>query len=537
MTTRCVIYARYSSDKQKDTSIDDQIFLCRDYARQKGWKVVDTYPDPDLTSGLKPEQRPECARLLQDAKTDKFDVVLVQNMDRLTGDLEDTAGTYKRLSFHRKEIHTCDFGHITRDRVGLIGTFNDMRRQNIGFHTRRGLMARAAEGKHTGGPLPYGYRKVGEDIQIDDKQANVVRRVYRDLADGRGYREIALRLNDEGVPSSSGGMWRSELIQKMFKQKVAWKYVGQWDYGSRQYERHPDTRKRQAIKRDKPLVEKEIPHLRIIDKQTWDKVQKRLADDAAAQAERVRKRKNPKTRPGAMPRYLLTGIAKCSVCGSNYSKTSGEYYYCATRKASGETACTNGKGVHRKVLEEKILRAIKTKLFPQRIFKDVEAKIRRALDQRLKERNRDPAKRRRELKATQEALENVTAAIAEAGHSRALLKELATLEAREKALETELNAELPAVADTRGLFEHALVHWLEMAENLEDFAGRDISKARNLIKSLVGGSIVLEPTDGGGLQARMQGCVPGLLSLVEASSSRSQRNTLRSLVVRRTART
>src|SRR5688572_32593928 len=94
---RAVIYARYSSDNQREASIDDQIRLCGAFATRQGWSVIDTYCDAALSGAS--TLRPSYQRLIEDARKGKFDVLVAESLDRLSRDQADTATLYKLLSF------------------------------------------------------------------------------------------------------------------------------------------------------------------------------------------------------------------------------------------------------------------------------------------------------------------------------------------------------------------------------------------------------------------------------------------------------
>ena len=95
--TRVAIYARYSSDNQRDASIDDQLRLCREHAEQQGWQLVETYADHAISGASL--LRPGIQDLLSNAVAEKFDVILTEALDRLSRDQEDIAGIYKRMRF------------------------------------------------------------------------------------------------------------------------------------------------------------------------------------------------------------------------------------------------------------------------------------------------------------------------------------------------------------------------------------------------------------------------------------------------------
>lgn len=96
---RVALYARYSSDNQRDASIEDQLRICRTYAEQQGWTIVDSYSDRAISGASL--IRPGIQELITDANTDRFQIVLTEAMDRLSRDQEDIAGLFKRMLFAR----------------------------------------------------------------------------------------------------------------------------------------------------------------------------------------------------------------------------------------------------------------------------------------------------------------------------------------------------------------------------------------------------------------------------------------------------
>ena len=96
---RAVIYARYSSDNQRDASIEDQVRECRAFIDRQGWTYQHAYTDRALSGAS--TLRPGYQLLLQEAREGQFDVVVAEALDRLSRDQEDVAALYKRLSLRR----------------------------------------------------------------------------------------------------------------------------------------------------------------------------------------------------------------------------------------------------------------------------------------------------------------------------------------------------------------------------------------------------------------------------------------------------
>ncbi len=121
--TRVALYARYSSDNQRDASIEDQLRICREKAEREKWTIVSTYKDAGI-SGASMILRPGIQTLLQDAQRQQFDVVLAEALDRISRDQADVATLFKHLRFAGVPIITLAEGEISELHVGLKGTMN-----------------------------------------------------------------------------------------------------------------------------------------------------------------------------------------------------------------------------------------------------------------------------------------------------------------------------------------------------------------------------------------------------------------------------
>ncbi|OUL64687.1 resolvase, partial [Acetobacter senegalensis] len=132
---KVALYARYSSDNQRDASIEDQLRLCREYAARQDWNVVDSYSDRAVSGASL--LRPGIQELMQDAQRGKFSIILAEAMDRLSRDQEDIAGLFKRMKFAGVRIITLSEGDVTQLHVGLKGTMNALFLQDLADKTRR----------------------------------------------------------------------------------------------------------------------------------------------------------------------------------------------------------------------------------------------------------------------------------------------------------------------------------------------------------------------------------------------------------------
>jgi site-specific DNA recombinase len=193
---RAVIYARYSSDLQSASSIDDQVRLCRERIQRDGHQLVRVYTDRAVSGSTL--RRPGIQALMQDIC--EFDLAYAEALDRVSRDQEDVAGVFKRLRYADVSITTLAEGEISELHVGLKGTMNALFLKDLAAKTRRGLRGRVEAGR-SGGGNSYGYNVVRaprEDgtvdagrRQINLAEAEVVRRIFRGYSDGSSPRKIA----------------------------------------------------------------------------------------------------------------------------------------------------------------------------------------------------------------------------------------------------------------------------------------------------------------------------------------------------------
>ncbi|WP_090748431.1 recombinase family protein [Paracoccus tibetensis] len=373
---RAVIYARFSSDLQRDASIKDQIRSCADYATRQGMEIVGRYSDR-ATSGAS-MMRPGLQTLLRDARAGGFDLVIAEALDRLSRNQADIATIYERLQFDNVVIETPAEGQVSELHIGLKGTMNALFLKDLATKTRRGLKGRALQGKSAGG-LTYGYDPViqfdaqGERIRgdrtINQVEAEIVRRIFRDYARGISPGKIAEALNLERIPGPQGGPWGSSTIQGnrdrgtgILNNEL---YIGRQIWNRLNYVKDPATGKRiSRLNPESDWVITEVPDLRIIDDDLWQAVRTRQgAQKTKATDVPIWDRRRPK--------FLFSGLMTCGCCGSGYSKVSKDAFGCSAARKKGAAICSNMTTIRREVLEARVLDALERHLMNEeavRIF-------------------------------------------------------------------------------------------------------------------------------------------------------------------------
>src|SRR4051794_40436433 len=220
MALRAVIYARYSSESQNESSIADQIRLCKERIAAQDWTLTDVYRDAAISGAT--TIRPGYQALIEDARNASFDVIVAEALDRLSRDQEDVAGLFKRMQFAGVRIITVAEGEISELHVGLKGTMNALYLKDLAQKSHRGLEGRVRAGR-SGGGISYGYAAVpgppGPDglperglRRILGAEAATVVRIFQDYAAGRSAKAIAQALNRNGIAGPRGGAWGPSTI-------------------------------------------------------------------------------------------------------------------------------------------------------------------------------------------------------------------------------------------------------------------------------------------------------------------------------------
>jgi len=374
---RAAIYARFSTELQNEKSTEDQIALCRTYAARNGLDVVAVYEDK-ARSGASVFGRDAMARLMEAAGQNAFDTVVCKAVYRLSRYKGESGGLPQRPPFPGIETQAISYGIADAVLIGIRGLVGQMQREDGAKKVRRGMAGVVRDGRHAGGRA-YGYRAIpghlGE-LEIVKEEAEIVRRIFAAYAVGRAPRDLAGDLNREGVAPPRGTRWNGSTINGNAQRGVGLLlnelYVGRIIWNKVRMVKNPDTGKR--VSRPNPKDQwqtKEVPHLRIIDDETWQKAQ-------ALKAARVKVSSHIKRRPA----HLLSGLLRCGVCGSGLSvhdrdKTGKTRVRCSAVRESG--TCSNRRVIYLPEIETAVLDGMREQL---KVPELIEAYIRKYNEER-----------------------------------------------------------------------------------------------------------------------------------------------------------
>ena len=518
---RAAIYTRFSSDRQRQTSSEDQARNCRRRIEAEGWQLVEHYRD-EAVSGSR-RDRPAYQRMLKAAQARQFETLLVDDLSRFGRDQVESERAILRLEFGGVRIIAVSDGYDSRSKArkvyrGVKALMNELYLDDLRDETHRGLEGQALKQFWAGGK-PYGYRlvrikdpvqrdaygeplTVGTRLEVNTETVGIVREIFTRYADGWSPRAIADELNRRAI-ASPGSAWRGRKVRRL----SGWLgsavkailtnalYRGEYVWNATTWQKDPDTGKRRIVKRPQSeWVRHVIPELRIIEESVWARVQARHAAAMKAGANVREGIKRAGHRPGRNPAYLFSSLLKCGVCGGSMVIVGGQgkwkSYGCATHKEGGPHACGNGLTAKLPVVEDRLLQRIKEDLFTPEVAAEFEQRYLRALARRPK-----PVRNEKRIAELRAEVENLVAAIATGA-----LRSSKSLAARLSAAEGELDR-LQAQQAARGkvvkLPGQIAERFRRMVENLETELGRDVPKARTALRQILGDEIPVVPHESG----------------------------------------
>jgi DNA invertase Pin-like site-specific DNA recombinase len=516
------IYARYSSDRQRATSIEDQVTLCRQAAPLFDYALSDDHLYTDHEASGAVEQRSGYIRLMNAAKQRRFAAILVESQDRLWRDQGEMHYALNRLRFWGIRVIAVSTGTDLTDRTGrllasVMGWKDEAFLEDLRDKTRRGMAGQVRRGLSAGGRA-YGYRSeptyneqhqiTGYKRVVDSREAAVVKRIFELYDSGYSPKTIVHMLNEErvapprpsrgrrlmgwtwttinGSPSKAAGILNNPL------------YVGKVAWNRSQKVRDPDTGRR--MMRIRPQAEWQwaaVPELRIVPQDLWDRVE----------ARRQGRRHAPGLTAGRKPKYLFSGLLICGECGSHYTIKDRGYYACSANVNRGSAVCRNTKLARRDRVEEILVNCVFKELFAPETVAYLVRKVEAAMAKHVV----NPDERRRcldaDLRQAKCELENVLTAIRHGLATPATRGLLFDCEQRVASLEAriqDLPGALPRPASLLSVIEDYLCQLRQTMNN-------DQEHARGLLAKLIG-PVTLR-RQGTHLVAEVQGNLEGLLGL------------------------
>ena len=224
-----VIYARYSSDKQTDQSIEGQLKVCHSFAERNGYTVIREYIDKALTG--RSDDRPAFQRMIVDSARKQFECVLVYSLDRFSRNKYDNAVYKQKLKQNGVRVISTQ-ENITDDPMGnlmesILEGFAQYYSEELALKVKRGMAINADNCRYNGGTTPLGYRIENKHYVIDEGKAPYVRAIFEMYAKGARATDIADYLNARQIRTATGVEFNKCSLHSILTNK---KYIGYYTY-------------------------------------------------------------------------------------------------------------------------------------------------------------------------------------------------------------------------------------------------------------------------------------------------------------------
>jgi site-specific DNA recombinase len=357
---RAIAYAMFSSDLQREESIDAQLRAIRKYCDENDFVLLATYADKGI-SGTS-DNRPEFQKMIATATKGDVDAVIVHKLDRFARNRYDSA-FYKNIlkKNNVKLISVLENLQDSPESVileSVIEGMNEYYSLNLSREVRKGLQENALECKVTGGPPALGYSvdRATQKYVINEYEAEAVRMIFRMYLDGYSYTEIIDALNAKGYRTRRGVPFAKNSLYAILRNE---RYTGVYIYvkdstkNSRgKYVRHGEYEPEAVIR-----IPGGIPA--IISEDDFHRVQAKMKE-----------RQHKAAKFSAKQEYLLSGKIYCGECGSPYAGNSRRprpghpmyVSYKCTRRNQRDKHCKNPE-INRDKLERLVLERLSEVLF------------------------------------------------------------------------------------------------------------------------------------------------------------------------------
>lgn len=436
---KAAFYGRFSSNNQREESIDAQLRATQEFAERNGYEIVATYADR-AKSGTNSSKRVEFLKMIKDAENGLFDVVIVHKLDRFSRDKYDSA-LYKRKlkQCGVRLVSVTEQLNDSPESVILESVIEGMAEyysKNLARETMKGLMENSYKCLHNGGKPPLGYDVNDEKkYVINEKEAESVRLIFDMYISGYTQSQMVDELNERGYKTKLGSIFRSNSIQSVLANE---KYTGVYIYNRSAKKDAFGKRNSHAYKDESEIVKVEGGMPQIISKEVFEQ----------AQIVMNSRRKAPGTNK-AKENYLLAGLIRCGCCGKHYhgnrrtSKNKPLYvsYRCSYRRVTSSKVCDN-KEIRKEYIEEYVLSELERKIFND---KSIQYLV-EGINNNLKNKNKVNDEKRevivKELKDIEAQIDNIVTAIASGFMQEEFKTKIDELKQRKSELEfkqTQMN--------------------------------------------------------------------------------------------------
>lgn len=483
---RVAVYARYSSENQRDESIEGQLRAIEPYCKQRNYQITECYIDRAKSATT--DKRPEFQRMIKDAEEGLFEYVLVHKLDRFSRDKYDSIRYKQKLKNNGiKVISVLENLDDSPESVILESVIEGMAEyysKNLSREVKKGLCENAHKCKHTGGlpPLGYDVDPISKKYLLNEEEAEVVKMIYQMYLEDWTSGNIIKKLNELGYRTKKKTEWTKNSLISILRNE---KYVGVYIYNRSAAKDSRGKRNNHKAKSEEDIIRIEGGMPQIIEKEVFEQVRAKMGE-----------RKKSPSQAMTKTTYLLSGLVKCE-CGysmhgnvrrakrKNLSgeKAKPEYvsYRCGCRKSKSSIACDNPE-IRKEYLEEYVMTELEKMVISNSAIEKVVEVVNSHAEK--KESEKEEVRKRLEVgrNEIEQRIGNIIKAVTMGFASMELKSELEKLEEQKSELELKI-ARTEMKSETEKATEDDV---REQLKSLRYFLlSRDLVEVKKFMKTVV----------------------------------------------------
>ena len=487
---KAVLYARFSSDNQRDESIDAQVRAIKDFAKGNNISIIGKYVDRAKSATT--DDRPEFQRMIKDSSKKTFELVLVHKLDRFARNRNDAIAN--RVALKKNDVSLLSVTELLdEDRPesiileSVLEAMAEYYSKNLAREVRKGQKENALKGQHNGGFAPLGYNvdPATRMLVINEEEAEAVRLIFKMMLQHSGYNAILVALKERGYKTKAGKDFGKNSIYEILHNP---KYKGTYVY-NRVSPANPANKKRNSHKlnsEDKMIV---IPNgcPAIISEEDFDAVNAILGSRSTGRR--------------VIETYLLAGKIFCGECGARYvgnrKKSTGNRkpvvtYRCNNRARKTSIACSN-KEINRNYIEQFVIDKIEEALFDKELIESIMSQFQEYMRHRDADANAEVKRLVKKVQQIDTKVNNLVEILAEVGSNAfqkgAILEKLDTLERDKASIQSKIDGEKERL-ESRVPTKKAIMDSFIEARRL--FKSQSLEEMQQLVDQYVDKVIVYE---------------------------------------------
>lgn len=478
-TNLVAIYARYSSDNQRDESIDAQLRAIHKYCEENGFQIVKEYID--RVKSATTDKRPAFQQMIADSALNIFDVVMVHKLDRFSRDRYDAAVYKRKLQKNGVQlfsvIERLDGSPESIMMESVLAGMAEYYSKNLAREVRKGMNETALQCRHTGGKPPLGYDvdPATRKLVVNETEAAAVRIIFHLYNAGYGYGYIQDQLNARGYRSKANRPFGKNSLYSIIANE---KYSGVYVFNrATSKDEFTKTRNTHTSKGDGDIIRIDGGVPAIVSKEEFGKARQRMEEN--------------RRRPGAYTakeNYLLSGLVFCGECGhamtgnmryGGRNKIKYASYKCGYRE--NNKACNN-KEIRKEYLERFVLSEMQRLIFTDAAIPELVKRLNDYQTQRAAQDGADTEAVRAKIADIDRQINNIIGAIASGFSQPEFHQKMDGLEGEKSACERQL-AEIPLPPKVPVVTEDILRRLLSMFRGF--VMERNIPECKKFIRSFV----------------------------------------------------